>query len=145
MTRDCATSRISRGAALNVLSAATEVDPKDQVNLRPAHNDIEAVCNDGEPANNSAAVALLRLHKECSDSPAFPPATVSTQPPDDRIALLNNTIKDLRNVIEDMRRWEEDLRQERDRWHAAYLAAQCLIPTPAQHDVQANKGRRWFW
>jgi hypothetical protein len=62
--------------------------------------------------------------------------------PDDRIALLND---DLRNVIEDIRRWEEDLRQERDRWHAAYLAAQCLIPTPAQHDAQANNRRRWFW
>jgi hypothetical protein len=67
-----------------------------------------------------------------SDVPAFPPATVSTQPPDDRIAVLNNTIKDLRNVIEDIRRREEDLRQERDRWHVAYLAAQRLIPTPAQ-------------
>ena len=63
----------------------------------------------------SAAVALLRLRKECSDSPAFLPATVSTQPPDDRIALQNNTIKDLRNVIEDMRRREEDVRQEERR------------------------------
>ena len=125
---------------MSLMSAATEIDPKDQVNLRPAHNHIEAVCNDGgEPANTSAAVALLRLRKECSDSPAFPPAT------DDRIALLNNTIKDLRNVIEDMRRREEDLRQERDRWHVAYLAAQRLIPTPAQHDAQASNGRRWFW
>ena len=130
---------------MSLMSAATEIDPKDQVNLRPAHNHIEAVYNDGgEPANASAAVALLRLRKEHSDSPAFAPATVGTQPPDDRIALLNNTIKDLRNVIEDMRRWEEDLRQERDRWHAAYLAAQCLIPTPAQHDAQANNRRRWF-
>ena len=130
---------------MSLLSAATKIDPKDQVNLRPAHNHTEAVYDDaGEPANTSADVALLRLRKECCDSPAFPPATVSTQPPDDRIALLNNTIKDLRNVIEDMRRWEEDLRQERDRWHAAYLAAQCLIPTPAQHDAQANNRRRWF-
>jgi hypothetical protein len=131
---------------MNIVSAATEIDPKDQVNLRPAHNHIEAVYNDGgEPANTSAAVALLRLREECSDSPAYPPATVSTQPPDDHIALLNSTIKDLRNVIEDMRRWEEDIRQERDRWHAAYLAAQCLIPTPARHDAQANNRRRWFW
>ena len=108
----------------NLVSAATEIDAKDRVNLQPAHNHIEAVYNDGgEPANTSAAVALLRLRKECSDSPAFPPATVSPQPPDDRIAVLNNTIKDLRNVIEDMRRREKDLRQERDRWHVAYLAA----------------------
>jgi len=64
-------------------SAATEIDPKDQVNLRPAHNHIEAVYDDGgETANTSAAVALLRLRKECSDSPTFPPATVSTQPPE---------------------------------------------------------------
>jgi hypothetical protein len=98
----------------------------------------------GEPANNSAAVALLRLHKESSDSPAFPPATVSATA-DDRIVLLNNTIKDLRNIIEDMRQREEDLRQERDRWHVAYLAAQRLIPTPAQHEAQASNGRRGFW
>jgi hypothetical protein len=130
----------------NLVSAATEIDAKDRVNLQPAHNHIEAVDNDGgEPANTSAAVALLRLRKECSDSPAFPSATVSTQPPDDRIALLNNTIKDLRNVIEDMRRREEDLRQERDRWHEAYLAAQRLIPTPAQHDAQASNGWRGPW
>jgi hypothetical protein len=120
-----------------LVSTAAEIDPKDQVNLRPAHNHIEATYVDGgEPANISAAVALLRLRKECSDVPAFPPATViSPQPPDDRIAVLNSTIKDLRNVIEDMRRREEDLRQERDRWHVAYLAAQRLIPTPAQHDA----------
>ena len=130
---------------MNLVSAATEIDPKGHVNLRPAHNHIEAVCNDGEPANTSAAVALLRLRKECSDSPTFPPATVSTQPPDDRIALLNNTIKDLRNIIEDMRQREEDLRQERDRWHVAYIAAQRLIPTPAQHEAQASNGRRGFW
>jgi hypothetical protein len=77
--------------------------------------------------------------------PAFPPASVRTQPPDDRIAVLSNTIKDLRNVIEDMRQREEDLRQERDRWHEAYLAAQRLIPIPAQGDARASKGRRWFW
>ena len=115
---------------MNLVSAATEIDPKGHVNLRPARNHIEAVSD----------VALLRLRKECSDSPAFPPATVSTQPPDDRIALLNNTIKDLHNIIEDMRRREEDLRQERDRWHVAYLAAQRLIPTPAQYDAQASNG-----
>jgi hypothetical protein len=131
---------------MNLVSAATEIDPKGHVNLRPAHNHIEAVFNDGgEPENTSAAVALLRLRKECSDSPALPPATVSTQPPDDRIALLNNTINDLRNVIEDMCLREEDLRQERDRWHVAYLAAQRLIPTPAQHDAQASNGRRGVW
>jgi hypothetical protein len=79
---------------MNLVSATTEIDRKDQVNLRPAHNHIEAVYNDGgEPANTSSAVALLRLRKECSDVPAFPPATVSPQPPDDRIAVLNNTIK----------------------------------------------------
>ena len=131
---------------MNLVSAATEIDPKDQVNLRPAHNHIEAVYDDGgETPNTSAAVALLRLRKEHSDSPAFAPATVGTQPPDDRIALLNNTIRDLRNVIEDMRRREEDFHRERDRWHEAYLAAQRLIPTPAQHNAQAGKGRRWFW
>jgi hypothetical protein len=54
-------------------------------------------------------------------SPPLPPTTVSTQPPEDRVALLNNTIKDLRNIVEDMRRREEDLRQQRDRWHEAYL------------------------
>ena len=71
------------------MSTATEVDPKDQVNLRPAHNHIEALYNDGgEPANTSAATALLRLREECSGSPAFPPATVSTQPPDDRTAVF---------------------------------------------------------
>jgi hypothetical protein len=131
---------------MNLVSAPTEIDPKDQINLRPAYNHIDAGYDDGgEPANTPAAVALLRLREECSDVPAFPPAAVSTQPPDDRIAVLYNTIKDLRNVIEDMRRREEDLRQERDRWHVAYLSAQRLIPTPAQRDAQASNRRRWFW
>jgi hypothetical protein len=44
-----------------------------------------------------------------------------------------------------MRRREEDLRQERDRWHVAYIAAQHLIPTPAQHDARARNGRRGLW
>ena len=46
---------------MNLVSTATEIDRKGHVNLRPAHNDIEAVCNDGEPANTSAAVARCKL------------------------------------------------------------------------------------
>ena len=56
------------------VSAATEIDPKGHVNLRPARNQIEAVFNDGgEPENTSADVALLRLRKECSRFHRFIP------------------------------------------------------------------------
>jgi hypothetical protein len=87
----------------------------------------------------------------------FPPlpltAAASAQPDaqqvDAQVALLRNMVEQLRRDMEareeDHRRREQDLRQERDRWHAAFEAAQRQLPAPAQPDARVGNaaGNRW--
>jgi hypothetical protein len=64
---------------------------------------------------------------------------------DAQVALLRNVIEELRRDKEELRRGLEDLRQDRDRWHAAFEAAQRQLPAPAQPDAPVGNvtGNRW--
>lgn len=77
--------------------------------------------------------------------PAPASAQQDQQQTDVQIALLRNLLEDLRRAMEDLRRGQEDLRQDRDRWHAAFEAAQRKLPPLAQPDAQENNasGDRW--
>ena len=46
---------------MNLVSATTEIDPKDHVSLWPAHNHIEAVYDDGGVSANISAAVMPRL------------------------------------------------------------------------------------
>jgi hypothetical protein len=67
--------------------------------------------------------------------PAGASAQQDQQQTDAQVALLRNVVEELRRDKEELRRDLEDLRQERDRWHAAFEAAQRQLPAPAQPDA----------
>jgi hypothetical protein len=64
---------------------------------------------------------------------------------DAQVALLRNVIEELRRDKDELRRGLEDLRQDRDRWPAAFEAAQRQLPAPAQPDARIGNvtGNRW--
>jgi hypothetical protein len=98
-------------------------------------------------SNNGWQIDPAEFHR------VFPPLPVAAgvsvqqdqQQTDAQVALLRNVIEELRRDKDELRRSVEDLRQERDRWHAAFEAAQRQLPAPAQPDALVGNaaGNRW--
>jgi hypothetical protein len=108
-------------------------------------------------SNNGWEIDPAEFHRVFPSLPLAPAANAQpdAQQVDAQVALLRNMLEQLRRDMEareeDHRRREQDLRQERDRWHAAFEAAQRQLPAPAQPDARVGNAagnrlqRAWRW